>query len=112
LERAREADPASSQNAVFLAQVYDQLGREDKAISLLENGPPQWRSVPAVRFWLGVSYALAGRKVQAAAEFAAFRELAPKWTLATAKRFWARYYTPQFSDRIAALSREYSIPEN
>jgi len=62
LERAREADPASSQNAVFLAQIYDQLGREDKAISLLENGPPQWRSVPAVRFWLGLSYALAGRK--------------------------------------------------
>jgi len=46
-----------------------------------------------------------------AAEFAAFRELAPKWTLATAKRFWARYYTPQFSDRIATLSREYGIPE-
>ena len=112
LERAREADPASSQNAVFLAQVYDQLGREDKAISLLGNGPPQWRSVPAVRFWLGLSYALAGRKEQAAAEFAAFRELAPKWTLATAKRFWVRYYTPQFSDRIAALSREYGIPEN
>jgi adenylate cyclase len=111
LERAREVDPASSQNALFLAQVCDRLGRVDEAISLLENGPPQWRSMPAVRFWLGLSYALAGRKEQAAAEFAAFRALAPKWTLATAKRFWARYYTPQFSDRIAALSREYGIPE-
>ena len=112
LERAREVDPASSQNALFLAQVYDQLGRVDEAISLLENGPPQWRSVPAVRFWLGLSYALAGRKEQAAAEFAAFRALAPKWMLATAKSFWARYFTPQFADRIAALSREYGIPEN
>jgi adenylate cyclase len=111
LEQAHQADPASSQNALILAQVYNQLGRVDEAISLLENGPPQWRSVPAVRLWLGLSYALGGRKEQAAAEFAAFRTLAPKWTLATARRFWARYYTPQFSDRIAALSREYGIPE-
>jgi len=110
-ERARELDPASSQYAYFLAQVYDRLGRVDEAINLLENGPPQWRSVPTVRFWLGLSYALAGRKEQAAAEFAAFRALAPKWTLATAKRSWARYYTPQFSDRVIALSREYGIPE-
>ena len=88
------------------------MEREDKAISLLENGPPQWRSVPAVRFWLGVSYALAGRKEQAAAEFAAFRALAPKWTLSNTQRFRSRYFTPQFSNRIAALSREYSIPEN
>ena len=111
LERAREADPASSQNAVFLAQVYDRLGRVDEAISLLEKGPPQWRSVPAIRLWLGLSYALAGHKENAATEFAAFRALAPKWTLATAKRFWARYFTPQFADRIADLSREYGIPD-
>ena len=110
-ERAHEVDPASSQTALLLAQVYDKLGRVGDAISLLENGPPQWRSVPAVRFWLGLSYALAGRKEQAAAEFAAFRALAPKWTLATAKRFWARYFGPQFFDRISALSREYGIPE-
>jgi hypothetical protein len=86
------------------------LGRVDEAISLLENGPPQWRSAPAVRFWLGLSYALAGRKENAAAEFAAFRALAPKWTLSDAQRFWSRYFTPQFADRIAALSREYGIP--
>jgi len=109
-ERTREVDPASSQSAVFLAQVYDRLGRVDEAISLLENGPPQWPSAPAVRFWLGLSYALAGRKENAAAEFAAFRALAPKWTLSDAQRFWSRYFTPQFADRIAALSREYGIP--
>jgi TolB-like protein/predicted Zn-dependent protease len=110
-ERAREADPAASQNAFSLAEVYDRLGRVDEAISLLANGPPQWRSVPAVRLWLGLSYALAGRKEQAAAEFAAFRALAPKWTLPTAQRFWARYFGSRFSDRIVALSREYGIPE-
>jgi len=110
-ERAREVDPASSQNALSLAEVYNRLGRVDEAVSLLENGPPQWRSVPAVRFWLGLSYALAGRKEHAAAEFAAFRALAPKWTLSTAKRFWDRYFAPQFADRIAALSREYGIPK-
>jgi TolB-like protein/class 3 adenylate cyclase/predicted Zn-dependent protease len=109
-ERAREVDPASSQSAVFLAQVYDRLGRVDEAINVLENGPPQWRSVPAVRFWLGLSYALHGRKEQAAAEFAAFHALAPKWTLSTVQRVWSRYFTPQFSDRVAALSREYGIP--
>ncbi|MBV9685938.1 MAG: tetratricopeptide repeat protein [Alphaproteobacteria bacterium] len=110
-ERARDVDPASSQNALFLAEVYDQLGRVDEAIKVLENGPPQWQRVPQVRLWLGLSYALAGRKENAAAELAAFRALAPKWTLSTTKRFRARYYTPQFSDRIAALSREYGIPE-
>jgi tetratricopeptide (TPR) repeat protein len=110
-ERAREVDPASSQYAFFLAQVCDQLGRVDEAIKVLENGPPQWRSVPAVRLWLGLSYALAGRKEQAIAEFAAFRAVAPKWTMSTTQRFWARYFTPQFSDRIVALSREYGILE-
>jgi adenylate cyclase len=110
-ERAREIDPASSQYAIFLAQIYDRLGRVGDAISLLANGPPQWRSVPGVRLWLGLSYALAGRKEQAAAEFAAFRALAPKWTLSNTQRFWARYFTPQFSDRVLALSREYGIPE-
>ena len=109
-ERAHELDPASSQTALVLTEAYDGLGRFDKAISLLENGPPQWRSVPLVRLWLGLSYALAGRKEQAAAEFAAFRALAPKWTLSTTQRFWARCSTPQFADRIAALSREYGIP--
>ena len=109
-ERARQLDPASSQYAVFLAQVYDRLGRPGDAVSLLENGPPQWRSVPAVRFWLGLSHALAGRKEQAAAEFATFRALAPKWTLSTTQRFWSRYFGPQFSDRVTALSREYGVP--
>jgi tetratricopeptide (TPR) repeat protein len=110
-ERAREVDPASSQNALFLAQVYDRLGRVDEAIDVLENGPPQWRRVPAVRFWLGLSHALGGRKEQAAVEFATFRAFTPYWTLSTTKRLWARYFTPQFSDRIIALSREYGIPE-
>jgi TolB-like protein/cytochrome c-type biogenesis protein CcmH/NrfG len=110
-ERAREVDPASSQNALFLAQVYDRLGRVDDAIKVLETGPPQWRNVPWVRLWLGLSHALGGRKEQAAAEFAAFRALAPKWTPSTAKRFWDRYFTPQFADRIAALSREYGVAE-
>ena len=110
-EQARELDPASSPHALFLAQVYDQLGRVEDAISLLEKGPPQWRSVPEVRLWLALSYALAGRKEQAAAEFAAFRALAPKWTLSPTQRFWSRYFTQQFLDRIAALSLEYGIPE-
>jgi adenylate cyclase len=109
-EQAHEVDPASSQSAVFLAQVYDRLGRVDEAINVLENGPPQWQSVPAVRFWLGLSYALAGRKEHAATEFAAFRALAPKWNLSTTQRLWYRYFTPQFSDRVAALSRVYGIP--
>ena len=86
------------------------MGRVDEAINVLENGPPQWQSVPAVRFWLGLSYALAGRKEHAATEFAAFRALAPKWNSSTTQRFWYRYFTPQFSDRVAALSREYGIP--
>jgi adenylate cyclase len=111
LERARELDPASSPHALFLAQVYDRLGRFDDAIGLLEKGPPQWRSVPSVRFWLGLSYALAGRKEQAATEFSTFRALAPKWTLSTTQRNWSRYFGQQFFDRIAALSREHGIPE-
>jgi class 3 adenylate cyclase/TolB-like protein/Tfp pilus assembly protein PilF len=109
-ERAREVDPTSSQSAVFLAQIYDRLGRVDDAIRLLENGLPQWRSVPGIRLWLGLSYALAGRKEHAATEFAAFHALAPKWNLSTTQRLWYRYFTPQFSDRVAALSREYGIP--
>ena len=44
-------------------------------------------------------------------ELAAFRALAPKWTLSTTQRYWSRYFTPQFFDRIAALAREYGIPE-
>ena len=87
------------------------MGRVDEALNVLETGPPQWRSVPAVRFWLGLSYALTGRKEHAAAEFAAFRALAPKLTLSTTQRFWYRYFGPQFSDRVIALSREYGIPE-
>jgi hypothetical protein len=87
------------------------LGRVDDVIGLIEKGPPQWRSVPEIRLWLALSYALAGRKEQAAAEFSAFRALAPKWTLSTTQRFWSRYFTPQFFDRIVALSREYGIPE-
>jgi adenylate cyclase len=110
-ERTRDVDPASSLFAAFLAGVYDQLGRVSDAVSLLENGPQQWRSNPAVRIWLGLSYALAGRKEQAAAEFAAYRALAPKRTLSYLRRVWSRYYTPQFADRVLALSREYGIPE-
>ena len=110
-ERAREVDPASSLSAYLLAAVYDQLGRVGDAVTLLENGPQQWRSDPAVRVWLGLSYALAGRKEQAAPEFSAFRALAPKRTLSYWRRVWSRYYTPQFTDRILALSREYGIPE-
>ena len=92
----------------------DQLGRVDDAISLLEKSPPQWRRLPHIRLWLALSYALAGRKENAVAEFTAFRELAPKWTLSNAtpsRRYWARYFVPQFSDRIIQLSREYGIPE-
>ena len=43
---------------------------------------------------------MAGGKEQAAAEFAAFRAFAPKWTLSTTQRFWSRYFTPQFFDRM------------
>jgi class 3 adenylate cyclase/TolB-like protein/Tfp pilus assembly protein PilF len=111
LERARELEPASSRPALSLAQVYDRLGRIDDAISLLEKGPPQWRNDPLVRLWLALSYALAGRRERAGAEFAAFRALAPKWTLSTTRRFWDRCFGPEFSDRIVALSREYGIPE-
>jgi adenylate cyclase len=110
-ERTREVDPASSQYAYTLAGVYDQLGRVGDAVTLLENGPQQWRSNPAVRIWLGLSYALAGRKEQAAPEFAAYRALAPKRTLSYLRPFWSRYYAPQFADRILTLSREYGIPE-
>jgi len=109
-ERARELDPDSAQYAFLLAAVYDQLGRVDDAISLLEKGPPHWRSAPDARIWLAVSYALAGRKEQAAAEFAALRALAPKYTVAIERRYLGPF-APQFSDRVVALSREYGIPE-
>ena len=110
-EQACQLDPAASYHAFFLAQVYDQLGRVDDAIRLLENGPPQWRNSPVACYWLALSYALAGRKEEAAAKFAAFRALAPKFKLSTVQRNWSRYFTHQFFDRIATLSREYGIPE-
>jgi TolB-like protein/class 3 adenylate cyclase/Flp pilus assembly protein TadD len=110
-ERARELDPDSAQYALLLAAVYDQLGRVEDAISLLEKGPPHWRSAPDSRIWLALSYALAGRKEQAAAEFAAFRTLAPKYTVAIERQYLGPF-APQFSDRIMALSREHGIPEN
>jgi adenylate cyclase len=111
-ERARELDPDLAQYAYFLAEADDLLGRVEDAISLLEKGPRQWRSAPMVQFWLAMSYALAGRKDQAAAEFAAFRALAPKYTVAIAQRGdYAGYFAPKFFDRIAALLREYGIPE-
>ena len=109
-ERARELDPDSAQYAFLLAAVYDQLGRVDDAISLFEKGPPHWRSAPDARMWLALSYALAGRKEQAAAEFAALRALAPKYTAAIERRYLGPF-APQFSDRVLALSREYGIPE-
>jgi tetratricopeptide (TPR) repeat protein len=111
LERAHEFDPDSAIRAYRLAAVYDQLGRVDDAISLLDKGPPRWRNVPEIRLWLALSYALAGRKEQAAAEFGEFRALAPKYTISSTRGWWSRFLTPQFFDRIAALSREYGIPE-
>jgi hypothetical protein len=78
---------------------------------VIEKGPPQWRSVPQIRLWLAMSYALAGRKEQATAEFAAFRSLAPKYTVSIARRDYSGYFEPKFVDRIAALSLEYGIPE-
>jgi TolB-like protein/Flp pilus assembly protein TadD len=111
-ERARELDPESALIAVYLAAVYNRLGLIDDAINLVEKGPPHWRSAPMVRFWLALSYALAGRKEQAAAEFASFRALGPKYTVAIALRdYYSVYFEPKFLDRIAALSREYGIPE-
>ena len=114
LERSRQLDPASAAAANYLAAVYDRLGRIDDAIALLENGPRPWRNDPEIRFWLGLSYALADRKEQAAAEFAALRALAPKFTVAIEQRFLSGYWgylAPGFSDRLLALSREYGIPE-
>jgi len=110
-ERARELDPDSAQFAYLLAAVYDQLGRIDDAIGLLDKGPLQWRSVPQIRLWLALSYARAGRREQAAAEFAAFRALAPKFTVSIVRRDYSGYFEPKFFDRIVALSLEYGIPE-
>jgi adenylate cyclase len=109
-ERAHELDPDSAAYATRLAAVYDQLGRVDDAIRLLENGPPQWRNALTVRLWLALSYALAGHKEKAAAEFATCRALAPI-TAAIGRQIGDGYFTPQFSDRIAALLREYGLTE-
>jgi hypothetical protein len=68
--------------------------------------------VPFVRLWLALSYALAGRKNDATAEFAAFRVLAPKFTLAIERRFFFGYFEPAFFNRIVVMSGEYGIPEN
>jgi class 3 adenylate cyclase/TolB-like protein/cytochrome c-type biogenesis protein CcmH/NrfG len=110
-ERARALDPDSALYAYYLAAVYDELGRVDAAISLLEKGPQSWRSEPYVSFWLAMSYALAGRKEQASTEFASLRALAPKYTVSITRRDYSGYFEPQFFDRIVALSREYGIPE-
>ena len=87
------------------------MGRIDDAIGLLDKGPLQWRSVPQIRLWLALSYARAGRREQAAAEFAAFRALAPKFTVSIVRRDYSGYFEPKFFDRIVALSLEYGIPE-
>ena len=63
-----------------MVQAFDQSGRFDDPISLVENGPPKLWSGPLVCLWLALSYALAGRKERAATDFATFRVLAPKWT--------------------------------
>ena len=110
-ERARELDPGSAVYAFNLAAVYDKLGRVDEAISLLRNGPPQWQSVPYVRLWLALSYALAGRKEEAATEFAAFRALAPKYTLAIERQLNVGSLTEDFLNQIVGLSGEYGIPK-
>ena len=95
-----------------MVQAFDQSGRFDDPVSLAENGPPKLRSGPLVRLWLALASALAGRKERAATEFAPFRVRAPKRTLSTTRRNWSRCFTPQFADRIVALSREYSISQN
>jgi len=105
-ERARELDPASALLALSLAAIYDQLGRVGDAISLLEKGPLQWRSIPEVPLWLALSYALVGHKEQASAEFAALRGIAPKYTVTIAQRAYTGYFESKFLDRIVALSRE------
>jgi tetratricopeptide (TPR) repeat protein len=110
-ERAHELDPASAVYAFNLAAVYDKLGRVDEAISLLRNGPPQWQSVPYVRLWLALSYALAGRKEEAAAEFASLRAVAPKYTLAIERQLNVGSLTQEFLNQIVELSGEYGIPE-
>jgi len=98
--------------AFNLAAVYDKLGRVDEAISLLQNGPPRWRGVPYVRLWLALSYALAGRKDQAAAEFtAAFRAGAPKYMLAIERQLNVGSFTQEFPNQIIALSDAYGILE-
>ncbi len=109
-ERARELGPDNALTASSLAGVYNRLGRVDDAISLLEKGPPQWRGAPQIRLWLALSHALGGRN-EAAESFAAFRALAPKYTVAISRAYWIGYFGPQFADRLIALSLEYGIPE-
>jgi tetratricopeptide (TPR) repeat protein len=109
-ERARELDPDSAAYASQLAAAYDQLGRVDDAVKLLENGPPQWRNALPLRLWLALSYALAGRKEEAAAEFATCHALGPIM-LAIGRQIDPGYFTPQFSDRLAGLLREYGLTE-
>ena len=105
-ERAHALDPNSAFRAYYLAAIYNQLGRVGDAISLLEKGPLQWRSIPEVPLWLALSYALVGHKEQASAEFAALRGIAPKYTVTIAQRAYTGYFESKFLDRIVALSRE------
>jgi len=110
-EKALELDPASAIGASALAGVYNQLGRTDDAIRLLERGPPQWRDVPTIREWRALSYALAGRNEEASVEFAAIRSLASKYyTVASADQRWRGFYTPEFCDRIEGVLLEYGVP--
>jgi len=110
-EKALELDPASAIGASALAGVYNQLGRTDDAIRLLERGPPQWRDVPTIREWRALSYALAGRNEEASVEFAAIRSLASKYyTVASAGQRWRGFYTPEFCDRIEGVLLEYGVP--
>jgi TolB-like protein/Tfp pilus assembly protein PilF len=108
-ERAREADPVSSQGAVFLAQLYDRLERVDEAINVIENGPPQWRNAPAVRLARPV---LRSGRPQRAGGGRVCRVPRARTEMDAVEHatLLARYFSPQFSDRLAAVSREYGIP--
>jgi hypothetical protein len=54
-ERGARDRPVSASYALLLVQAFDQSGRFDDPVSLLENGPPQLRSGPLVRLWLALS---------------------------------------------------------